>query len=598
MTMDWPEVFRWLLMFTFILVALAAARVWWRVRTRHSAWLAAAFGAIALLLVVSRISRAQSDAGLGADLRRVVVIAALLAFPYLLFRFALEFRTQHPRWELAIHVLSLGMIASSLTSPWWPQGAETRPAWFQFYVLAVLGYWLLVSVIVAVWLLRAGRGQPLVSRRRMQLMAWAAVVLSIVLLLQVEVSGDTVYIATNTLAMVSAVMFVLGFSPPRGLREWWRRPAVERLRQAESRLMAATTRNEVASSLLPPAADLLGGGGAALFGRDAMPILNHGFSPERLEELTADLLEHIEHLRPTPLIEQDRLVISLRSGWLVVQASPYAPFFGLDEIALVTRLALLVDLAWGRIELFEAERGLREELQQANRELEAIVYGLSHDLRNPLVTILGYLDVLETDYAENIDEQGRHFLRRMRASAGYMDALIRDLLELSRVGRATDETAVVDLGELVLEITGEVQRANPGLQVSIDTLPAVRMSGTRARQLFTNLIENAVRHSGRSDVHVRVTADRGEDQSLHVAVIDNGKGIPPDYREKVFGIFEQLGSKERVGTGIGLAICRKIVQQFGGSIEILDPPTTTGTQFRVTFPATMVRATPRLETAS
>jgi signal transduction histidine kinase len=179
----------------------------------------------------------------------------------------------------------------------------------------------------------------------------------------------------------------------------------------------------------------------------------------------------------------------------------------------------------------------------------------------------------------------------MGRSAEYMQALIQDLLELSRIGRVQTESSDVDLGVLVTEVSEAARAAHRGLVVASEPLPVVRMNPVRARQLFTNLVENAARHGGRPDVCVRISGRAVGAEAVEIAVADDGVGIPEEYRERVFGVFERLEARDAnsSGTGMGLAICRKIVEQVGGEIRVV--PSTAGTEIRLTLPLASVAST-------
>src|SRR5439155_10878266 len=141
----------------------------------------------------------------------------------------------------------------------------------------------------------------------------------------------------------------------------------------------------------------------------------------------------------------------LRAGWLVVHASPYAPLFGNDEIALVRRLGSVIDMALERAESFQQDWAAREAVEQAHAEMESLLYTVSHDLKSPLLTVLGYLDLLRTEGAV-ADGAPAQFVERMEASALYMQRLINDLLDLSRIGRHDAAAEEID----VVEVVGEV----------------------------------------------------------------------------------------------------------------------------------------------
>jgi signal transduction histidine kinase len=160
--------------------------------------------------------------------------------------------------------------------------------------------------------------------------------------------------------------------------------------------------------------------------------------------------------------------------------------------------------------------------------------------------------------------EGNRCLRRMADSTVYMQQLIHDLIDLSRVGRSGVEPIEVDLGRLVRAIAEDAGAANPAAEIRVGRLPVVTGDPVGFRQLFTNLLENALRHGGRPDLVVVDGRDR-PDAAVELSVRGNGKGIPAEHRERVFGVFERLEAPSTSdGTGMGLAIWRKIVEVLGG----------------------------------
>ena len=231
---------------------------------------------------------------------------------------------------------------------------------------------------------------------------------------------------------------------------------------------------------------------------------------------------------------------------------------------------------------FEREREARLVVEKTNEEMESFVYTVSHDLNSPLVSVAGYLNFFRQDFGEALGDQARFFLDRIAASTDYMQALIRDLLEFSRVGRAETEPENVDLSELVPQIVDEVRTARPGLQVTVEGLPAVSMNGSRARQLFANLLQNAARYAGPEPL-VQIRVVDTIDGRACVSVRDNGPGIAPEHRDRAFEVFQRLQQRQSTdGTGIGLAICKRIVENAGGEIWIAD--SSEGADFRMTLP--------------
>jgi two-component system, LuxR family, sensor kinase FixL len=223
-----------------------------------------------------------------------------------------------------------------------------------------------------------------------------------------------------------------------------------------------------------------------------------------------------------------------------------------------------------------------KELERANAELETLVYSASHDLKSPMVSLLGYLEYLRLDFGEVLGPEGNRYLNRMADSTVYMQQLIHDLIDLSRVGRSGVEPIEVDLGRLVRAIAEDAGAANPAAEIRVGRLPVVTGDPTGFRQLFTNLLENALRHGGRPDLVVVVDGRDRPDGAVELSVRDNGKGVPPEHRERVFGVFERLeGPSTGEGTGMGLAICRKIVEVLGGAIAIVGDR---GTDVRILLP--------------
>ena len=231
---------------------------------------------------------------------------------------------------------------------------------------------------------------------------------------------------------------------------------------------------------------------------------------------------------------------------------------------------------------FSRERLSRIAVERANNELETFVYTVSHDLNSPLISLLGFLELLEQDLGADIPAEARFYIERMAASATFMQSLIKDLLELSRVGRVQTEPEDLDLSELIEEIAGEIKATNPDVEIQTEPIPAISMNPVRARQLFANLMQNSVKYAGRPDVRIRVSAEPDPNGLVSLSVADNGPGIAEQYRDRVFGVFERLENTKE-GTGIGLAVCKRIVETSGGQIWIEDSPE--GTDMRLTVPA-------------
>lgn len=237
-----------------------------------------------------------------------------------------------------------------------------------------------------------------------------------------------------------------------------------------------------------------------------------------------------------------------------------------------------------------ARRRFEESLARKNAELEHYVDAVSHDLRSPLVSLLGFTRLLHEDYGERLDEKGRHFLRRIEQAGRTMEALIHDVLELSRIGKTGASTQWVDPREVLAQLLAELKPRldSEGIVLEIpESPPLVRCERTRLYQLFSNLVGNALDHMGQVAVPV-VRVDVVEMDDAHrITVRDNGCGIDPAQHERIFEVFQSLGPRRdgRRGTGIGLAIVRKIAEVEGGRAWV-ESQRGFGAAFHVTLPTT------------
>jgi len=229
-----------------------------------------------------------------------------------------------------------------------------------------------------------------------------------------------------------------------------------------------------------------------------------------------------------------------------------------------------------------------EELEAANRELEAFSYSVSHDLRVPLRAMDGYSHMLEEDYRERLDAEGKRMLRTIRQSAIKLSHLIDDLLMLSRLASARPNVVEVDMNSLVDEVLAEVRAsANPAARVTVEPLASAQADRTLLRQVWANLLTNAFKYSsGRAEPVIAISSEVDTD-SVAYTVRDNGVGFNMKYYDKLFGVFQRLhGEKEFPGTGVGLAIVRRVVSRLGGRVWAEGKPNE-GATFHFTLPRGM-----------
>ena len=228
-----------------------------------------------------------------------------------------------------------------------------------------------------------------------------------------------------------------------------------------------------------------------------------------------------------------------------------------------------------------------QDLERSNRDLEQFAYVASHDLQEPLRKVASFCQLLEQRYADQLDEKGRLYIEYAVDGAKRMQALISDLLDFSRVGRQVERFVSVDLAELTDSIIESYADTigETGASITRGALPVVSGDPSLLGALIQNLIGNALKYrSSDAALQVRIDAERsGDDWSL--SCVDNGIGIDEQFRERVFVIFQRLHSRDEfAGTGIGLALCKKIVEYHGGRIWIDEPADGVGTTVRFTLP--------------
>ncbi|WP_436774868.1 sensor histidine kinase [Yinghuangia sp. YIM S09857] len=227
-----------------------------------------------------------------------------------------------------------------------------------------------------------------------------------------------------------------------------------------------------------------------------------------------------------------------------------------------------------------------EDLRRSNAELEQFAYVASHDLQEPLRKVASFCQLLQRRYAGQLDERADQYIEFAVDGANRMQALINDLLAFSRVGRTDGDHETVDLERTFGRVADTLSFAveESGATVTHDPLPTLTANPTQMTTLFQNLLSNAVKFRDPevpSHVHVSV-AQSGE--MWEFAVTDNGIGIEPEYAERVFVIFQRLHAKDAYpGTGIGLAMCKKIVEFHGGEIEVA-PGHSPGARITFTLP--------------
>ena len=543
---------------------MVAIRLWWSRRARPAGWLALAFLAMALLVTVGRLAPSHPHGTIQYILQRGD-IELLVLFPYLLYRFATTFAPPGRLMRLVVTSLTAGLTVFTFALTRFPATGESWSVGFAVYVIAFFVHWTLLSITVTVRLLRAGRGQPSVSAKRMRVLAFAAATLTIALL------GTT--FATNQshpgalivqlIGFASIVGFYLGIDPPRIVRAYWRTPDQARLQEAMRGLVTlAVSPPEVAARIAAPAAALVGASGLVVRDDDGHELARWG------------------------TVEPDGGVVIAEEGLtFVAWTSPYAPFFNEDELRALHTIVGLTATALDRARLFEQEHETRLALERANELMTNFVALAAHELRTPVTTINGFVQTLN-HVGNRLSEPQKVELREaLEQQTQRMAALVEQLLDLSRL-----DADAVDVRPQLFELEPRLRQviaiAAPEhlgeVEVNVPDNARANVDPHVLDHVVTNLVTNAFRY-GRAPVRVTATAENGH---LRVAVEDSGPGVAREIEETLFDRFTRAGvARDRVaGAGLGLAIARAYARAHQGDLryERGDP---TGARFVVDLPA-------------
>jgi PAS domain S-box-containing protein len=257
-----------------------------------------------------------------------------------------------------------------------------------------------------------------------------------------------------------------------------------------------------------------------------------------------------------------------------------------EDVSFVQSIANILAEAIERQQYQQELEQLVADLEESNERLEQFAYAVSHDLQEPLRMVSSYLQLLERRYGDELDEDAEEFIDFAVDGAERMRAMTESLLEYSRVETQGYPLEPVEL-ESVLEdsLTNlRVRIEESDAEIAVDELPRVEGDPEQLRQVFQNLLENAISYSGDEPPQITVTAER-RGRKWVIVVKDEGIGIDPDDQERVFEVFQRLHSREEhEGTGIGLALCKRIVERHGGEIWVDSEPGD-GAAFSLTLPS-------------
>jgi PAS domain S-box-containing protein len=327
-----------------------------------------------------------------------------------------------------------------------------------------------------------------------------------------------------------------------------------------------------------------------IYGEEAQgynPGITFPWQGDRVQELSSGNILITEDADPVSTsldflsgFRSDALVPLISRGHIIgimVLRSRRAGAYGPQERVILESLANLIGPAVDNGSLYEeavlAEQELArqaQELSRSNTELEQFAYVASHDLQEPLRMVSSYVQLLSRRYKDKLDSDADDFIGFAVDGAARMQVLINDLLTYSRVGTQGRPFEPTDCNNIIRRVIDDLTGiiGDAGATVVYDDLPTINCDATQLGQLFQNLVANALKFRSEDPPKIRVSAE-GRDGEWVFSVRDNGIGIAPDYFEQIFLIFQRLHNRsEYAGTGIGLAVCKKIVERHGGRIWV------------------------------
>ena len=292
-----------------------------------------------------------------------------------------------------------------------------------------------------------------------------------------------------------------------------------------------------------------------MIGKSLFDILPANFAQERLRLIQQALQTGVVQTQEYQLPISDK--IRFEEARIVA--------CGDDEVIIIIR-----DIT-DRKQAEESQKTYAAELERSNKELQEFAYIASHDLQEPLRKVKVFGDRLKTNYSNALDEKGLDYLERMQSAATRMQTLIEDLLVFSRVTTRAQPFTPINLNEIIKGVLSDLETRIEATQAQIEVadLPVLEADETQMRQLFQNLISNALKfHKPNTPPKIKIALIERNSESCKIAVSDNGIGFNKKHYDHIFGVFHRLHRRnEYPGTGVGLAVCRKITNRHNGTIE-------------------------------
>jgi signal transduction histidine kinase len=266
-------------------------------------------------------------------------------------------------------------------------------------------------------------------------------------------------------------------------------------------------------------------------------------------------------------------------GELIIQeGKPYQIIGTIHDITEIQEAKLALD---------DLNVGLEKKVAERTADLESFTYSVSHDLRAPLRAINGFSEIIEEDYAAKLDDEGKRLLAIIRSNSNRMSNLIDDLLRFSRLNNQTISKHPIDMRAMIDELVGELIPAYPDLEIqfNIGDLPTIYCDSMLLKQVWQNLIDNAIKYSSTREI-INISIEKQDTDSQYdvISIKDNGVGFEQQYEHKLFEVFQRLHSQnEFTGTGVGLSIVKRIIDKHQGKITA-ESEINIGSTFYISIP--------------
>ena len=591
--MNGAELVRLLTNALFLVVFVGALRTALRERSRTSVDATILFGALAYVIAQSQIAAllgTQLPAALG-----LVAAVLFLALPYLQLRLVDDFAGVHP---LLLRVCLGGLLGGIGAVVIGVLKIVELPAAVPVIIALALLYFVGFCAYAGFVLIREARQAKGVARNRMVAAASGALALSLTLIAAVTssiVGPSASSVASMVLSLCAAVAYLVAFAPPILLKRAWREPALRSfltraaaisphdppqtiLRGLEVAIARAAPGQSARIALIDEQSHALaiGSDGELLASAEIMAAVVESQTPRFVRTAAGATLA-------APITGRGR-----RIGVLAV-IGRRAPLFASDDLDLVQLLAEQAAIVLDGARLYGDLASANRDLSQATKVKSEFLANMSHELRTPLNAILGFSGLLSEQLNGSMNDKQKRFLRNIHEAGEHLLELINDVLDLSRVeaGKLELRPEVLTLDVLLEPISAAARAAAQAKGVLYTTeapdAAPIFLDPTRVRQILFNLVSNAVKFTPEGG-HVTLRAAT-EGREMRFEVADTGVGIPEAARDRMFGVFERFheGRTEAAGTGLGLALTKRLVEQMNGSIDF-ESEEGKGTTFRVRLP--------------